>query len=192
MKEIWRDIPNYENSYQVSNLGKVRSKTRKIKNNGTYGGLCTYRSKMLKQHIDRSGYYFVSLRLNGTEKPIRVHKIVASVFLENKNNYKEINHIDGNKLNNKVNNLEFCTHQHNMQEAWRLNLISKSRKFGKEHFASKPILQYDLNGKFLKEWECIRQIERELKIWNQNISKCCKGKYKTCGGYIWRYKDEIN
>ena len=69
-----------------------------------------------------------------------------------------------------------------------MNLITKHSKYGKEHHNSKPIIQYDKNGNYIQEWECIRQIERQLGICNQNISKCCKGKYKSCGGYVWKYK----
>lgn len=186
-KEEWKDIPTYE-FYQASSFGRIRSKKRKVKNKGTYGGWCTFNSKILKQYIDNMGYYFVVLCINGKTKRIRVHRLIAFTFLDNANNYNEVNHIDGNKLNNHIENLEFCSHKHNMQEAWNLNLISRCHKKGKEHHRSITVLQYDINGNFIKEWECIRQVEKELGICNQNISKCCKGKYKTCGGYIWKYK----
>ena len=92
MEEQWKDIENYE-YYQASSLGRIRSKTRKIKNKGTYGGICTYYSKIIKPNIDNMGYYTVNLRAKGKNKRIRVHRLIAFTFLSNPNNYNEINHI---------------------------------------------------------------------------------------------------
>ena len=189
--EIWKDIKDYEEMYQVSNLGNIKSLKRKIKNNGTYGGLCTYNERTLRQFVDTCGYYFVNLCKDGIRKRIRVHRIVAQEFLKNPNHYNEINHIDGNKLNNNVLNLEYCTHQHNTKEAWRLGLIHPNFKLGKDHHNSKSIQQFNKDGVFIKEWDCARQAERELGIANQNISHCCNGKCKTAGGYIWRFTVKV-
>lgn len=104
MEEVWKDIKGYEKLYQVSNLGRVKSlKTNKIlKSNPTFS------------------YKFVGLYKNKRCKLITIHRLVATTFIENPNNYNIINHIDGNVNNNNVSNLEWCTQKHNMQEWWRL------------------------------------------------------------------------
>ena len=106
MEEEWRDIRSYEGLYQVSNLGNVKSFNNRIKNKNPM---------ILKQTIDRkNGYLTVSLSKNGKKKIHRVHKLVASIFIDNPNNYPVINHKDGNKLNNCVDNLEWCTYKQNI------------------------------------------------------------------------------
>lgn len=192
MKEIWKDIEGFEGYYQVSNLGRIKSKKRVVNNKGTYGGKCTFNEKILNTTIDNIGYKVVVLSKDKIKSRKRVHRIVAKCFIPNPNGYKEVNHKDGIKKNSRVDNLEWCTHKENIQHAYKNNLINRIQKNkGKLNIFSKAILQYDRNGKFIKEWECIRDIERELKICNQNISKCCKGIYNTCGGYIFKYKQTL-
>ena len=119
MEEEWRDIRSYEGLYQVSNLGNVKSFNNRIKNKNPM---------ILKQTIDRkNGYLTVSLSKNGKKKIHRVHKLVASIFIDNPNNYPVINHKDGNKLNNCVDNLEWCTCQENIDHAVKMNLRADQR-----------------------------------------------------------------
>lgn len=122
MKEIWKDIKGYENLYQVSSFGRVKSLKRILvfldKNNVEIKRKANKR--ILNLSICPEGYYFCHICKNGECKNIKVHRLVAENFLENKNNYPCVNHIDGNKLNNNVNNLEWCTYSHNVKEAFRL------------------------------------------------------------------------
>lgn len=173
MKEIWKDVPKYEKLYQVSNLGRIKSLPR----NGT-----TKKEKILKQTIDNNGYLIVGLHKNNEAKKVCVHWIVADAFISKKENCKVINHIDGNKLNNKLNNLERCTQSHNVKEAFRLGL--------QVPYNEKSVLQYDLDGNFIKEWKSACEAERQLKISQANISACCRGVRKTTGKCIWRFKEE--
>lgn len=115
---------------------------------------------------------------------------MAETFIDNPNNLPQVNHIDGNKQNNKVDNLEFCTNEYNMKEAWRLGLRDNIYKKGKEHFRSVKVNQYDLHGNFIRNWECIKDIERELGFDNRNISACCRHKRNVAYGYIWRYIED--
>lgn len=171
MEEIWKDIEGYVGFYQVSNLGNIKNKK-----NG----------KKLKLEKTKKGYLRVQLSKNNIGKKFLVHRLVALTFFNNYNDNLQVNHKDGNKENNCINNLEFVTQEQNMRHAFDNNLIK--RKKGKENNKSKKVNQYDLNGNFIKLWYCIHDIERELGLKNYNISACCKKKRKTCGGYIWKYE----
>ena len=183
--EVWRDIKGYEGLYQISNWGRVKSLPRKY---------AQKTEKILKNCKNGSGYYLVVLNKNGESKNHHIHRLVAEAFIHNPDNLPIINHKNGNKLNNSVENLEWCTYSHNTLESYRLNpreTYSPSRgKFGKDHHNSKKVLQYDLNGNFIREWECAREIQRRLNIHVGNISSCLNGKRKTTGGYIWKFKEE--
>lgn len=120
MIEVWKDVVGYEGLYKVSNLGEVKSVVYfNHANNVIYP-----RNRKLKHSINSRGYHRVCL-YNKTKgkRRVRVHRLVAEAFIPNPNNLPEVNHIDGDKNNNSVGNLEWCTHQYNMQEACRLGLV---------------------------------------------------------------------
>ena len=126
--EIWKDIEGYEGLYQVSNLGEVKSLARPYKNQ--YGECGLMKEKLLTKKIvcfdktkkQTEGYFAVCLSKNNTSDWKRVHIIVAKNFIPNPENKPQVNHIDGNKFNNNVNNLEWVTHQENCQHAWDTGL----------------------------------------------------------------------
>lgn len=182
---IWKDIKNYEGKYQISNYGEVKS----MKNN-----------IILKSPI-KSKYLYVTLYdFKGKPKKHTIHRLVAKAFLENPCNYTVVNHKNGDKHNNCVKNLEWCTYSHNTLEAFRLGL-SKSwcgTKFGKEHpnynlrgkwKYQKPVLQFDLSNNFIARYNSSTEAERKLKLSCSHISECCRGIRKTCGGYKWKYEN---
>jgi len=197
MQEIWRDIKDYEGYYQVSNLGNVRSLDRTLKNKN---GLYTRKGKMLKKLINSKGYYVVNLRKNCTHKIQTIHRIIAETFISNKNNYPCVNHIDGNKLNNSLDNLEWCTYSHNIKEAFRLGLNKytykenfnpyywKGKK-GIEHSKSKQVNQYDLKGNLLNKWGSITEASEKTGINYAYISLACNHKRKCAGNYVWRFEN---
>ena len=131
---------------------------------------------------------YVALCKENIRKNKKVHRLVAEHFIQNPNKLEQVNHINGIKTDNRVCNLEFCTREYNMQEAFKMGLVG--RKKGREHHLSKKVKQYDTQGNLIKEWNCIREIERSLGFAHTNISKCCKGKIKAVYGYIWRYAEE--
>lgn len=180
-EEIWKDIKDYEGLYQVSNLGRVRSIPRR----GTCKTL-----HILKPGKNHKNYLQVRLTKNSKGKTFVIHRLVAKSFILNPNDYPQVNHIDGNKLNNCVDNLEWCTNEYNMKEACRLGLRDNIYKKGKEHCRSVSINQYDLQGKFIKKWFCVKDIERELNFDNRNICACARHKKKSAYGYIWRYEND--
>jgi len=130
-KELWKDIPGYEMLYQVSNLGNVKSLDRLI----TYStGVCKiHKMKILSPGI-RRGYYSVILQNHGVRKNFTIHRLVAKVFTKNKLQKPEVNHKDGNKLNNRATNLEWVTSSENELHAYRENLCST---IGEGHHKSK-------------------------------------------------------
>lgn len=178
-KEIWKPIKDYEGLYEVSNFGRIRSLPRQ----GTH----SKNIHIISQNNKNSkGYWHCGLTKKGKQKTLSVHRLVAEAFIPNNDNLPQVNHIDGNKLNNNVNNLEWCTNIYNMQHSIKLGLRDKVFK-KLALINSKKIDQYSKNGIFIKTWNSIAEIERELNICNQNICKVCQGKRHTAGGYIWKY-----
>lgn len=113
MMEIWKPIKNYENLYEISNLGRIR----KIGGKNQFGNYKV--DKMITPYKNEKGYLRVGLSKNNKRKIFKLHRLVAEHFLPNPNNYPEINHIDFNKQNNRVDNLEWCTHKENIQHYWQ-------------------------------------------------------------------------
>mgnify|MGYP004457772299 CR=1 FL=1 len=191
MEEIWKDIKGYEGEYQVSSLGRVRSLDRYKYQKGRYGMMKRfYKGKILKADKDKDGYFIIKLRHKFFYK---IHRLVAQTFLENLENKHTVNHKDGNKQNNAIDNLEWATEKENTQHAYKTGLI-KPHMIGKKGKLSnnfKIRVQIDKNnGKIINEYSGAAEAERETGVNAQNISDCCNGKRKTAGGYIWRYKEE--
>ena len=131
MKEIWKDIPNFEGYYQVSNLGNVRSVERIIKYRD--GRTFNYPSKQLKQTKDTRGYPQVGFNVNGRQTNHRTHRLVAETFLVKPEiNLISVNHIDGVKVNNKLENLEWVTYSENTRKGYDIGLFDKSREAARE------------------------------------------------------------
>lgn len=124
--EVWKDIENYENLYQVSSYGNIKSKDRIVKcwNNKTR----TIKGKIIKPMLLRDGYLYVHLYKNAIRKDYAVHRIVAKMFINNYEQKEEINHKDGNKQNNSVENLEWVTPSENILHAYRTGLIVRKRR----------------------------------------------------------------
>lgn len=165
IKEIWKDKKDYEGHYQVSNCGRVKS----IK----FG-----KEIILKPFTDDRGYYSVVLSKNGIVKKYSVHRLVAEAFIDNPDNLPQVNHKDENKSNNSVNNLEWCDAKYNNNFGTCIERRSKKK--------SKPVLQYTLDGEFVREWPSTMECGRNG--FNQgNVVACCQGKLKKYKGFIWRY-----
>ena len=127
--EVWEDIPYYEDKYQISNFGRVKSLERKYKKfdskmNKEY--LYTQKERILKPRIDKKGYVHYALNKNGIAKEYKAHRLVALVFIPNPYNKKQINHKDLNKQNNCVDNLEWCTNGENQKHSYKNNPSRKN------------------------------------------------------------------
>ena len=177
MEQRWSTKKGFS-SYEISELGEVRSVDRIIED--TLGREQKKKGKILSQKIDRYGYPTVIL-YGDDKKPhyFTVHRLVAELFVDNPNDLPSVNHIDGNKQNNDYLNLEWCTIKENNQHAIDNNLIN----------TNKPIIQLDLEGNYINEFYSTREAEAITGIDNSGISKVCKGKRKTAGGYKWKYKE---
>ncbi len=173
-EEIW--IKVFDN-YFVSNLGRVKSTMKK-------------NEKILTPRENGKGYLRVHLSVNGRIKDYYIHRLVADAFIHNPENLPEVNHKDGDKGNNHIDNLEWCTRSENIRHAFDNGLSKSPRamlgRFGKNHPNSKPIIQYSMDGLFIKEYESISQAVRETGI--KSISDCCLGKQRQSGGFVWKYK----
>lgn len=124
--EQWKSVDGYNGLYEVSNFGNVRSLGRKIELPN--GGVYWKPKKILKQNTDKYGYKYVGLTdLSGRMKSKKVHRLVAIAFIENVNNYQQVNHIDEDKANNHADNLEWCTPDYNNKYGTRSQRISNSR-----------------------------------------------------------------
>lgn len=185
--EEWRPICGYEGLYQVSNLGRVKS----LKNNK---GI--YREKILIIGKNKDGYLQINLCKEGKMKTFRVHRLVANAFIENPNEYTTVNHIDENKENNCVDNLEWmnlsqqqrhgtCIKRRVEKIDWKTKVANTDYKAIAEK-QSKRVYQYDKNGKLVAIWESTRECGRNG--YNQgNVAACCRGEAKSHRGYIWSY-----
>lgn len=171
MKEIWEDIKGWEGKYQVSNLGRVKSLPRTTIRNGHIANVY---GRILKQRINQDGYYSVSLG-NSPRVPYRVHRLVAEAFIDNKHGLAQVNHIDGNKTNNLVSNLEWVS---------QLDNFIHCRDVLKKTFGSKKIKCVETG----EIYQSIKKAARSKKLFDSNIIKAAdhKNGVRTCGGYHWQ------
>jgi hypothetical protein len=190
MKEIWKDIKNFEGYYQVSNLGRIRSITRKV---SVVNGSRTTKGQILKPLKTKNGYYRIDLRLNQSHNYFLIHRLVAQTFIPNPNNYPYINHKDSNPLNNNVNNLEWCTQSYNIKYAYTNGNAKPTAGCFKKgcipHNLSK-VAQYDKQGNLIEIYASVKLASKSINRTTTSIFYCLAGRTKSCGGYIWRYAND--
>jgi len=176
MEEIWKDITGYEGYYQVSNLGRVKSLERKIATNSPYSDFRTMKSVILNQMNGKGKdkYFRVSLSKEGTAKQWLVHRLVAEAFLSMSEKNPIVNHIDENKQNNCVGNLEWCDYSFNSSYGKALDLKSRSVK------------ATNLTTGETKIYKSMTYAEKD-GFKQGNISKVCRGLRKKHGGCFWEY-----
>ena len=208
--EEWKDVVGYEGYYQVSSHGRVRSLDHKAINR--YGGMI--KGRILKPYIC-AGYQAVGLHANNVREHKLIHRLVAEAFVLNQDDKPVVNHIDENKFNNFVNNLEWVTCRENINhgtcisrminhtdfKARAINIDYKAivaktdykarnAKINFSAIAEKKkvkIVQYTLDGVWVKVWDSLSEAAKSVGKPHGNIVHCCKRKYKFAYGYIWRY-----
>ena len=167
MTEIWRSIKDYP-GYEVSNLGRVRS-----------FNFNRVRIKTLITHKP-TGYIAVYLYKHNKIKNAKVHRLVAQAFIPNPENKPQVNHIDGDKTNNKADNLEWCTPSENQRHANRTGLRDYK-------YCKKAVSQYSKTGEFVASYNSTLEAEKVTGVYHSHISRCCKGKSKIACGFVWKY-----
>ncbi len=182
--EIWKDVFGLEDSYMVSNLGRVKSKEKIVKQISRWGKLMEkpYPEKLIKQFINTKGYYTACIK--GTKT---IHRLVAIAFIFNPENKKEVNHKDGNKLNNNEINLEWATRSENTIHAFKTGLCNSIK--GIDNKRSQPISQFTSDGKCVMNWAGAREAERVTGMKQSSIWRALNGLQKTAYGFIWKYKE---
>lgn len=171
--EDWKIISEYP-EYDISNMGRIKYPIRK--------GILPYKKRITYGGNTNDGYKTFELRNSNYKKNVAIHRLVAKEFINNPNNYNIVNHKDGNKKNNSVYNLEWCSRSQNTQHAYDNNLISGKRE----------IYQLDINNNIIKEWDTIKDAYETLNLSRTGINQVLNGKSKTSGGYYWCYKEEYN
>ena len=176
-KEVWKDVKNYEGIYQVSNLGKVRSLDRMVNSSNNFKRFC--KGSLLKNSFDKDGYCKVNLKSNSKGNSQRVHRLVAMSFICNPNDKPQVNHINGIKNDNRVENLEWCTLKENRQHAYDTGLQNgKSREGEKNNF--NKLSKDEINE--------IRKLYIPYKMTNRMIAK----KYNVTTGCIQSITSQRN
>jgi len=180
MQEIWKDVKNYEGIYQISNLGNVRSLERlDNKNRRTH-------AKDITSKKSKNNYKFVTLYKNGKSKMYLIHRLVAEAFIPNPNNLPQVNHIDENITNNKVDNLEWCTPKYNSNYGTRNKRLSELKDKYK-----KKVIRYNEDKTDVKIYSSVTEASKEHYNNTSHIIACCKGKEKKAYGYYWEYLKEM-
>ena len=187
MNEVWKDIKGYENLYQISNFGRVKSLDR-YDATGHH-----WEEKIIKPRIDKDFYCEHVLCKTSKKRVFRTHRLVAEAFLPNPENKPCIDHINTIRDDNRVflnedgsvnyekTNLRWCTNKENHNNP--LSVINHSKA------TSKPVLQFTQDGSFIKKWNSATEVNKKINIASTNISMCCKGNThcKSAGGFIWKY-----
>lgn len=175
--EVWQDIPGYEGYYKASTYGRIKSLSRYYKTGR--GGLQLLPERILKAFPATNGYLGVLL-CNGTQKRYTVHRLISMTFLPKwKTEYIQVNHKDENKVNNRVENLEWCTVAYNNCYGTRLKRVGIAN--------GKPVLQYTSDGILIGYFQSAAEAARQFSLRAGDINTCCRGRQKTAYGYIWKF-----
>lgn len=192
---MWKEVDGTDGMYFVSDEGNVMSAPR-FRKCSTNNGYSFYlrKGRLLKQAINSHGYPVVTIKyLDGRQKTFTVHTLVANAFLTKGNDKTQVNHKDGNKENNNVSNLEWCTASENIKHAFETGLNKGSHYWdnrrGKKHPRSIPVVAFDEHGNKVAEYENASLAAEAIGISSSShITACIKGRRKKCGGYFWAVK----
>ena len=187
-RERWKTIPGFKGIYHISDRGRLKS--FKECSNG----------KVLKLTNSKGDYFAITLQSKGKVRHTRIHRLVAEAFIPNPLNLPEVNHIDGNKQNNRVDNLEWCTPRQNANHAIKTNpgIVAKMNLYN-QYIRPKPIIQFDKNGNRICWFISATDASKSTGVCARNILQVAnrtpyndKGHVrKSAGGYVWRFESEV-
>lgn len=184
--EIWKDIKNYEGLYQVSNIGRVKSLDKKVNTKIKNNDYRIVKGKILKLNKKRNGYLTVDLSKNGIVKTCTIHRLVANAFIDNPQNKEQINHINAKKYDNRVENLEWCTYQENVEHA-KINKLYYNKN-------CKKVRCKQTNKIYESSYQAGEWLNNEIfknskstKVIANKIRMCCNGKQKKAYNYTWEF-----
>lgn len=182
--EIWKDILEFQGYYQVSNFGRVRRIADYLNQNKSWR---LSEPKILKQRLHNNGYLRVMLSINGKHYDRYIHRLVAIAFLDNPNGYSEINHIDGDKTNNNLKNLEWCNRSYNNKHAYQNGLKVVKGCYGKK----KKVAQISLvDNLIINVFDSLKEAAQFVSCNQCMITNCCNKRTKSCRGFKWVYATE--
>jgi hypothetical protein len=180
MTEIWKDIQGYEGLYQVSNLGRVKSLERWVQN---HGKMQHHPEKIKEPSRKEKGYRTTQLYKEGKVQNVYVHRLVAEAFVANPDGKETVNHINGNKDDNRAENLEWNTYTENNNHAYKTGLNDETHRRNRK--GSFLVEQYDENMNLIKTYPSIREAERQTGIDSRSISLGIRKGWKY-GGFVWK------
>lgn len=174
-KEIWRDIEGFEGRYQISSLGRVKSLARHN----------VPEEKIIAFQLSHKGYERIRIGIGRNfKRSMQVHRLVAIAFIPNPDNLPQVNHKDGNKRNNRVDNLEWCTNIENQRHAWENGLKRSCYHSGKPNT---PVSMIDpVTSNVIWQYRSVADASRHTGIKRENILKVLRGEREKAGGYIWK------
>jgi hypothetical protein len=178
--EIWKDVVGYEGYYKVSNYGNIKSVTRTIKQKN--GRLRTWEEKKMKWFLDDSGYPRIALAKHSRYKKHKVHRLVAEAFIPNPNNYPQVNHIDSNRENFNVDNLEWCTAKQNVDHCKKSGRRHK-QKTGFENKLSRPVVAINISTGERTVFGSQKLASEILGLHQTHVNGCVTGRCLSTGGY---------
>lgn len=184
--ELWKPIPDLDGTYEISTHGRVRSVDRYIQRSDT-GTSVFIEGKLLKQQVNRYGYLHLKVSINNISCMIRPHRLVAIVFIDNPHNKREVNHIDGNKQNNHISNLEWVTASENIKHAIATGLLPI--RYGEQANGFERAVDVFKDGMYTTTLYGNRHM-KEFGVDFRLVSACLKGKRKSHKGYTFKIKED--
>lgn len=183
--EEWRPVKEYEGTYEVSDCGNVRSLDTFVRTKG--GVLRLAKGRIRKLQRDDDGYMRVGLYGGKKPKLVGVHRLVAEAFIPNPDNKEQVDHINGVRDDNRIENLRWFTLEEN--NSTDLAKSRKSKSAFERNDNKKTVYQYTLDGELVDVWSSTREVERKTGFKSQSISRCCNGKQEFAYNYKWSYNE---
>jgi len=188
-KEIWKPVKGYEDLYAISSLGRVKSLPRIFFSGKNHNIKKEYPERIIKNKVYKTGYLYIVLSKGGVVKKIKIHRLVANAFIKNPLKKPFIDHINGVKHDNRVNNLRWVTGSENMNNPHTKRRLSIG-KMGKQNPMKKNIRriqQLSLNGSLIKEWSSVSEASLFYNIDTSCIYRAANGVYETASGFKWKF-----